>query len=254
MASNLDNLLLVSLVIFLAVFTQSLTGFGSALVAMALLPALIGIRTATPLVALVGLTIEIALLLRYHAAFRLQSVWRLIVASLLGVPLGLLLLRRVDERLALVILGCVLVGYAVYALLGRPLPSLKSNGWAYGTGFVAGMLGGAYNTSGPPVVIYGDAQRWPPAEFKSNLQGFFLVINVLCDCRACPERKPYSTSMDRLPLGAAGDRAGHPVGDVAGRPDQPGCVPQAGAVPINIDGGADDFLGLKRGDQSRGCT
>jgi len=174
----LDNLLLVSLVIFLAVFTQSLTGFGSALVAMALLPALIGIRTATPLVALVGLTIEIALLLRYHASFRLQSVWRLIVASLLGIPLGLVLLRRVDERLALVILGCVLVGYAFYALLGRPLPSLKSNGWAYGTGFVAGMLGGAYNTSGPPVVIYGDAQRWPPAEFKSNLQGFFLVINV----------------------------------------------------------------------------
>ena len=139
---------------------------------------MIGIRTATPLVALVGMTIEIALLLRYHASFRLQSVWRLIVASVVGIPLGLLLLRQVDERLALAILGCVLVGYALYALLGQPLPGLKSNGWAYGTGFVAGMLGGAYNTSGPPVVIYGDAQRWPPAEFKSNLQGFFLVINV----------------------------------------------------------------------------
>ena len=171
-------MLLVSLVIFLAVFTQSLTGFGSALVAMALLPALIGIRTATPLVALVGLTIEISLLLRYHAAFRLQSVWRLAVASVVGIPLGLLVLRRVDERLALAILGCVLVGYALYALFGRPLPRLKSNAWAYGTGFVAGMLGGAYNTSGPPVVIYGDAQRWPPAEFKSNLQGFFLVTNI----------------------------------------------------------------------------
>ena len=172
-------MLLVSLVIFLAVFTQSLTGFGSALVAMALLPAMIGIRTATPLVALVGLTIEISLLLRYHAAFRLQSVWRLAVASVVGIPLGLLVLRRVDERLALATLGCVLVGYALYALIGRPLPGMKSNAWAYGTGFVAGMLGGAYNTSGPPVVIYGDAQRWLPAEFKSNLQGFFLVTNLV---------------------------------------------------------------------------
>lgn len=174
----MDNLLLVSLVIFLAVFTQSLTGFGSALVAMALLPALIGIRTATPLVALVGLTIEVALLLRYHAAFRLKSVWRLIVASLVGIPLGLLVLRRGDEHLALAILGCVLVGYALYALFEKPLPRLKSNAWAYSTGFAAGMLGGAYNTSGPPVVIYGDAQRWPPAEFKSNLQGFFFVTNI----------------------------------------------------------------------------
>ena len=174
----MDNLLFVSLVIFLAVFTQSLTGFGSALVAMALLPALIGIRAATPLVALVGLTIEIALLLRYHAAFRLQSVWRLAAASVVGIPLGLLVLRQVDERIVLAILGGVLVGYSVYALLGLRLPPSKSTAWAYGTGLLAGMLGGAYNTSGPPVVIYGDAQRWPPAEFKSNLQGFFFVTNI----------------------------------------------------------------------------
>ena len=40
------------------------------------------------------------------------------------------------------------------------------------------MLGGAYNTSGPPVVMYGDAQGWPPAEFKSNLQGFFFVTSL----------------------------------------------------------------------------
>ena len=41
------------LAIFLAVFTQSLAGFGSALIAMALLPGIVGIQIATPLVALV---------------------------------------------------------------------------------------------------------------------------------------------------------------------------------------------------------
>jgi uncharacterized membrane protein YfcA len=175
----IDNWLLISLVVFLAVFTQSLTGFGSALVAMAMLPALMGIKTATPLVALLGLTIEIALLLRYHAAFHLQSVWRLAVASVAGIPVGLLVLSRLEESLVLAILGAVLVGYSLYALLGLRLPRLQGPAWAYGTGFLAGMLGGAYNTSGPPVVIYGDAQRWPPPEFKSNLQGFFFVTSLV---------------------------------------------------------------------------
>jgi uncharacterized membrane protein YfcA len=43
---------------------------------------------------------------------------------------------------------------------------------------LAGILGGAYNTSGPPVIIYGDSQRWPPAEFTANLQGFFLISSI----------------------------------------------------------------------------
>ena len=39
-------------------------------------------------------------------------------------------------------------------------------------------MGGAYNTSGPPVIVYGDCKRWNPAEFKANLQGFFLLSDL----------------------------------------------------------------------------
>ena len=46
-------------------------------------------------------------------------------------------------------------------------------------GFIAGIIGGAYNTSGPPVIIYGNCRRWPPKEFKGNLQGYFLVTSVV---------------------------------------------------------------------------
>jgi uncharacterized protein len=40
---------------------------------------------------------------------------------------------------------------------------------------LSGLLGGAYNTSGPPVIVYGNCRRWSPQEFKSNLSGFFLA-------------------------------------------------------------------------------
>lgn len=168
-----------ALVVFAAAFTQSLTGFGSALVAMAVLPALIGIRTATPLVALLAMTLEGLLLIRYREAVNLRQVWPLLATSALGIPAGVLALRHVEERVVMVALGLVIAGYALYALINPRLPRLDHPAWAGVFGFVAGVLGGAYNTSGPPVVVYASAQGWTPSQFKGNLQGFFLVSDGL---------------------------------------------------------------------------
>jgi len=170
--------LLPALVILLAVFTHSLSGFGIALVAMALLPNLVGIQIATPMVALVAITIEIFLLIRYREALNLKAVRPLALSSILGVPIGVWALSGLDERVALVSLGVVISGYAIYALLRLRLPTLHNPLWAWGAGLMAGILGGAYNTTGPPVILYGNCKDWPPAEFKSNLQGFFLVSSL----------------------------------------------------------------------------
>jgi len=169
---------LVGLVIFLAAFTQSLSGFGLALVSMALLPSVIGLHMATPLVALVAIVIESVLLLRFREALELRTIWRVVLAALIGTPFGVLFLSRVDENLAMRILGIVIAGYALYALLGLKLPHLEGSLWAYSAGLVGGLLGGAYNTSGPPVIVYADCRRWQPAVFKSNLQGYFIVSSL----------------------------------------------------------------------------
>ena len=166
-------------ILMLAAFTESVSGFGSALIAMALLPALIGIQNATPLVALCSMVMQIVLLLYYRADVNLRALWRVIVGSLLGIPLGIYFLRGVDEEIVLRLLGIVLVSYAVYSLLKLHLPAFANPNWGWLFGFVAGILGGAYNTSGPPVVIYGQSQNWNPNEFKANLQGFFLVNSVI---------------------------------------------------------------------------
>jgi uncharacterized membrane protein YfcA len=167
------------LVIFLAAFTQSLTGFGSALVAMAVLPEMLGIQVAAPLVALVCGTLEVLLLARYHPALRLKAVWRLAVAAVIGIPLGILAVGWLDEKIVMRALGLVLSGYGLYGLFNFRLPELRHPAWAYLAGFLAGLLGGAYNTNGPPVILYGNCRRWQPDEFKANLQGFFILSSVL---------------------------------------------------------------------------
>lgn len=166
-------------VIFLAVFVQSAAGFGVALIAMAALPPVLGLRTAAPLVALVALLLEVFLVLYYRQALRLQNIWRVIAASLVGVPLGVLFLKNIPEQITLSLLGVLIAGYALYALLQLRLPRLEQPLWAYLFGFAAGLLGGAYNTSGPPVILYGSCRGWEPAEFKGNLQGFFLISSLM---------------------------------------------------------------------------
>ncbi|MCA9951548.1 MAG: sulfite exporter TauE/SafE family protein [Anaerolineales bacterium] len=170
--------MLVTLIIFFAVFVQSSVGFGFALVSMPLLVELLGIQIAAPLVAVVAFTSEIFVLLRYRHALQIRTVVRLVIAALVGIPLGILLLRQVDPIIVTRALGVILVAYALYALFSPRLPLLANQLWAYGFGFVAGILGGAYNTSGPPVIIYGNCRRWPPNEFKSNLQGFFVFSSI----------------------------------------------------------------------------
>jgi uncharacterized membrane protein YfcA len=173
------NAFFISAIIFLAIFTQAVSGFGVSLVAMSLLVNIIGIREATPLVALVATTAELIILIYYRHAFNLRAVTRLSAAAIVGIPLGLIFLQQVAVEVVTAGLGILLLAYSLYALLGLALPQLNHPNWAYGFGFIGGVLGGAYNTSGPPVIIYGTCQGWPPAEFKSNLQGFFILISSL---------------------------------------------------------------------------
>ena len=172
-------MLAVALVVFLAVLVQSSIGFGLGLIAMPVLVSLLGIRTAAPLVALVAMFAELVILIRYREAINLDVVKQLTLAAIVGIPVGIFTVKYVDGEIVNKVLGIIVIGYAAYALLSPKLPEFAGKAWSYFFGFLAGILGGAYNTGGPPVIIYGNCRSWPPDEFKSNLQGFFLVTGLV---------------------------------------------------------------------------
>jgi uncharacterized protein len=122
--------------------------------------------------------LEIMLTLRYRQSLRVDAIWRVLVASLIAIPFGVMLLRYIDEQAALFVLGLLLVAYSIYALIGFRLPNLQHPIWAWITGLASGLLGGAYNIAGPPIVVYGNCRGWDAAQFKSNLSSFF-VFNSL---------------------------------------------------------------------------
>lgn len=172
-------MILVTLIIFFAALVQGIMGFGAALIAMPLLVALLGIKTAVPAFALIGTmtTFFNALRLRRHATP--GDLVQLALPALVGIPLGIWLLARVDGDVVTHTLGIILIAYATFALTGTTLPELHHRVWAYLIGFTSGVLTGAYNTGGPPVVVYATARQWSADRFRANLQSYFLLSGII---------------------------------------------------------------------------
>lgn len=167
-------------IIFAAAFVRSALGFGDAVVAMPLLAMIVGLKTATPLVAFMGPTISLLILAKGWRAGDMKAAARLIVASLLGIPLGIYGLARLPEEPLKIALGVLILLYGLFGL-ARPSARIRTEkAWVpWMVGWAAGVLGGAYNTNGPPVVAYGMLRGWPPERFRATLQGYFLPVGLM---------------------------------------------------------------------------
>lgn len=171
----------VLIVLFLATTIRSTFGFGEALFAVPLLALRIPLAVAAPLAVLVSITIALVVVAQDWRHIHLRSVGGLLGSTVLGIPLGLLLLTAGKPQLVKAVLAIFLLAFSVYSLRGRaPIKLMHdSRPWLWSCGFCAGVLGGAYGMNGPPLVIYGAMRRWSAQRFRATLQGYFLPASVL---------------------------------------------------------------------------
>ena len=164
----------ILLVIFGAVVVRAAFGFGDVLVSVPILVLFVSPKLVVPLMGLVGATNALLILLRERNAVKWRPVRYLLMASLVGVPIGAAMLKWLPESTINFSLGLMLVGFCVWSLLGRKSVELKSPMWAWPFGFGAGVMGGAVTATGPPVVVYSTTQGWAPDESRATMQGFFF--------------------------------------------------------------------------------
>ena len=173
--------------VLLGAFIQGATGIGFGLFVMSVLPFVMDVRTAVPLVAALGLVACLSVLVRWRAFLQPSEFLPLLGGVVVGTPLGVLFLTHVDDRWVKGTLGLVLVAYAGLALRRErdartdpgPPPRLLSRAWGPPAGFLGGVLGGAFNTGGPPVVLYATARHWSAGSFRANLQVAFVTNTVI---------------------------------------------------------------------------
>lgn len=172
--------LAVLAVIFLATFIRSAFGFGEALISVPLLALVpVPIDVAVPLAVLLSITVALVVVVQDWHHIHLRSAGRLVLSTLLGIPLGLLLLKAAPEPVVKATLAVVIISFSTYCLFNQHRLELKDDRLAWLFGFGAGILGGAYGMNGPPLVVYGALRRWSPEQFRATLQGYFLPASLV---------------------------------------------------------------------------
>lgn len=174
-------LVAVALAVMLAGTVQGLSGFGSGLVLVSIVPWFVDITFAVPFAGVFSYMTVLAMAWRHRQHVRMGRALPLILGLFPGVPLGMAFLKGVDPILATGVLGLILVAYAAWSLRasGRDQPARVSPRWGPIFGFTGGVLGGAFNCSGPPVVLYSTLQDWNKGEIVGTLQAFFLAQGAL---------------------------------------------------------------------------
>ena len=175
---SIEIIISVLFVILLSSVFRAIFGFGDALIAMPLLVLLIPVTTATPLIAIISLIIAVSIIYKDWKLINLGKVKYLIIYTILGIPLGLLYLDKANESMVKIVLGIMLILFSLFQLFSKGVFKLKTEKLSWLFGFISGVLGGAYNTNGPPIIIYGSLRDWEPKEFRAILQSVFIPTNM----------------------------------------------------------------------------
>lgn len=160
-------------VVAVAAAAQAVSGFGFALIATPVVAVLVGPREAVVGLTMVGLVLVAMLSVRSRGHVEGSVVVTITVAAILGMPIGLLVLERADDRTLTAVIATVVIAFAVLLWRGLRLPPGRLTDGA--AGFVAGTLSTSTGTSGPPVVIALSSKRMSPSAFRGTISAIFLV-------------------------------------------------------------------------------
>ncbi|MCG9788644.1 sulfite exporter TauE/SafE family protein [Vibrio mediterranei] len=170
------TLILVSLIIALAGFTQGLTGFGSALVSVPLLSFIVGAQTAVPIAGIFGWLVTLPIVWKMRHSIQRQTGLILFAGSVPASFVGAKLLATMPSQYILLTMGIVLVASSLHSLRStKPLFKKTSVPVTVGAGFTSGVLGASVGESGPPVIAYTSMQPWTADQTKSTLAFFFML-------------------------------------------------------------------------------
>lgn len=171
------------LVIFLggalaAGFVAGLTGFGTALIALAIWLHVMPPVQAVPLAAASAVAAHLTTLARVRHGVHWPRLWPFLAGGAVGLPLGVALLPLIDAGPAKLALGLLLVLYALYGLAVRRPPTVRGGGRladaAVGAG--GGFLGGLASLSGPLPTIWAGLRGWSKDAQRGVYQPFNLAV------------------------------------------------------------------------------
>ena len=178
----MDHTLLILLLgASVAGVVQGISGFAFGMVAMSLWAWYLPPQTAAVLTLTGSLTGQLLAAFTVRRSFAWRSLAPFLVGGLLGIPLGVALLPRLDAELFKIILGGLLVLWCPAMLLARRLPRIQTGGRAADAlaGVGGGVLGGLGGFTGVIPTLWCTLRGLAKDEQRVIIQNFNLGIQLV---------------------------------------------------------------------------
>jgi len=157
---------------------RGFSGFGGALIFVPLASAAVGPRAAAPLLLIIDAVAAAGLIPNaWRHAGKREVAW-MTAGALFGVPLGAWLLTKADPLalrwgLAAAVVVLLLMLISGWRYHGRRTPPVTA-----GVGLLAGLLSGAAQIGGPPIVAYWLSSALRADVVRANIVLYFAVSTV----------------------------------------------------------------------------
>jgi len=162
----------------LAGFVRGFTGFGSALIYIPLMSAIYGPLIAAPTFVIADTVTGLIFLSQTWRKTHWAEILPMAAAAIFAVQFGTLVLQWADP---------VMLRWALSAMVLASV-ALLASGWRYhgrpslavtiAVGLLAGLLGGAVQISGPPIIVYWFGSGHGADILRANFFGYFSIFSA----------------------------------------------------------------------------
>ena len=166
---------------FVAGFVTGLTGFGTALVALAFWLHVVDPHMTGPLIAICAVASQLTSIRLIWRGMHWRRLLPFLGGGVIGLPIGVCLLELVHADFLKALVGLVLVAYALYNLIhGRiHIPRWGGARANAAVGALGGILGGAAGLAGVLPTLWCGMRGWSADEQRGTYQPYTLTILAL---------------------------------------------------------------------------
>src|SRR5256885_6697693 len=171
-------------------FVQGLSGFAFGLVALGIWAWSVDPTIAGPLVVFGSLLGQLLSLHTVRGGFEPGRVLPFIIGGVIGVPVGVALLRLIDPLGFKLAVGIILLVWCPAMLLLRDLPRVSGGGrWADSiVGWIGGVMGGLGGLTGPAPTLWCALRGWGRDAQRAVFQSFNLAMQAVTMAGYLPPR------------------------------------------------------------------
>jgi uncharacterized protein len=163
---------------FVASLVAGVAGFAFGLVAAAVWMHILSPAQAAVLVVLFGLLVQGLAVWRLRHALRWSRLLPFVVGGLVGVPVGVYLLRLSEPQHVRVGVGLLLICFVVYSV-ARPAPRrLGGSAADAAVGVASGVVGGLTGLGGILTTVWCAFRGWPKDEQRAVFQPAAVAVFI----------------------------------------------------------------------------